>query len=121
MAKFGFPEQQWRSAVEEAKHVLSERAKAKITISYSELASKINSIHLEAHDTRLNHLLGEVSRDEHEAGRGMLTVLVVYKDGDQTPGPGFFELAEELGYDTADREAFWMTELNRVYAAWSGA
>jgi len=121
MAKFGFPDEQWRSAVEEAKRVLSECAEAKSTISYSEPVSRIYSIHLEPHDTRLNHLLGEVSTEEHEAGRGMLTVLVVYKDRDQTPGPGFFQLAEELGYDISDREAFWMSELNKVYAAWPAA
>jgi hypothetical protein len=119
MAKFGFLDHQWRSAIGEAKRVLADRARSKSTISYSELVSKIYSVHLEPHDTRLNHLLGEVSTEEHEAGRGMLTVLVVYKDGDQTPGPGFFELAEELGHDVSDREAFWMSELNKVYAAWS--
>ena len=119
MAKFGFPDEQWRSAVDEAKGVLSDCARREDPISYSELVSKIPSIHLEPHDTRLNHLLGQVSTEEHEAGRGMLTVLVVYKGGEHSPGPGFFELAEELGLDISDREAFWTSEFRKVCQAWS--
>ena len=49
----------------------------------------------------------------------MLTVVVVHKFGDQMPGPGFFELARSLGYDTADRDACWIGELARVHRAWS--
>jgi hypothetical protein len=46
-------------------------------------------------------MLGEISL-EGAAGRGMLSVIVVHKDGDMQPGPGFFELAEELDRDTSD-------------------
>jgi len=37
-----------------------------------------------------------------KVGRGMLSVIVVHKEGDMQPGPGFFELAGELGRDTSD-------------------
>ena len=40
----------------------------------------------------------------HAAGRGMLSVIVVHKQGDMQPGPGFFELAQRLGRDTSDTE-----------------
>ena len=49
----------------------------------------------------------------------MLTAVVVHKSGDMQPGPGFFELARELGYDTTDIEKFWIQEVKKVFAAWS--
>lgn len=58
-------------------------------------------------------MLGEVSTAEHEAGRGMLSKVVVHKHGDQKPGPGFFQLARPMGHETKDREVFWMGELVR--------
>jgi hypothetical protein len=71
------------------------------------------------HDPRLWHLLGEISRIESKAGRGMLSALVVHKRGDLQPGPGFFELADELGHDTSDIEKFWIQEVKKVFAAWA--
>jgi hypothetical protein len=49
----------------------------------------------------------------------MLSVLVVHKEGDQRPGEGFFEWAEELGYTVGDRDEFWIGMLNKVYAYWN--
>ena len=63
----------------------------------------------------MNTLLGQISEDEDKAGRGMLSVVVVHKTGDQRPGPGFFEWAEELGYEVGDKDEFWIAMLNRVY------
>lgn len=63
--------------------------------------------------------LGEISTAEHDQGRGMLSVVVVYKYGDQMPGPGFFELARSLGYQFRDETEFWVEQLHRVYRVWS--
>lgn len=71
------------------------------------------------HDPRLWHLLGEITEAEPLAGRGMLSSLVVHKDGDYQPGPGFFELARRLGHDVQDLEKFWIQEVTRVFAAWA--
>ncbi|MDP9442281.1 MAG: hypothetical protein M3P34_08925 [Actinomycetota bacterium] len=46
-------------------------------------------------------------------------VVVVHKDGDKMPGPGFFELAKRLGRDTTDRLATWATEMDVVQKAWA--
>jgi hypothetical protein len=81
--------------------------------------ARIQTIPLEARDPRLFHLLGEVSSEEDAAGRGMLSVIVVHKDGDMQPGPGFFDLARDLGRDTSDILVCWITELRRVHAQWS--
>lgn len=121
MPNFGFSDKEWQAAKDEAKEILIERAKVRgKTISYSELVTYINAIQLEAHDIRLNHLVGEISKEEDAAGRGMLSVLVVHRHGDKQPGPGFFELAEELGRDTSDILECWVKELQKVHAYWEG-
>jgi hypothetical protein len=94
------------------------RAKAKNTIAYSDLANEIRAIRLEPHERPLGYLLGEISEEEDAAGRGMLSVLVVHKTGDMKPGPGFFELAAQLGRDTSDTDLCWINELNLVYDVW---
>ena len=45
-------------------------------IPYSDLVTKIFAVNFRAHDTRLFHLLGEISVEENELGRGMLSVVV---------------------------------------------
>jgi hypothetical protein len=64
-------------------------------------------------------MLGEISEAEDAAGRGMLTVIVVHKQGDMQPGPGFFDLAKRLGRDTTDIVKCWVDELKKVHAYWS--
>jgi hypothetical protein len=118
MPKYGFEDSDWSLAKNEVKEILIERAKVRGMIPYSELVRKIASIQVEAHDPRLFHLLGEVSTEENASGRGMLTVIVVHKDGDMQPGPGFFELAKSLGRDTSDILSCWIKELNKVHAYW---
>lgn len=116
----GFPQAIWEQAKSEATEILISLAKKRGTIPYSELVDKIEAIDLEPHDIRLGTLLGEISTKEDSEGRGMLSVIVVHKTGDMQPGPGFFELASELGRDTSDIEKCWVEELNRVYDFWSG-
>jgi hypothetical protein len=57
--------------------------------------------------------------EEDEAGRGMLSCLVVHKHGDYQPGPGFFELAETLGYNKTDVIHLWIDQVKKVFEAWS--
>jgi len=45
-------------------------------------------------------------------------VIVVRKNGDMQPGPGFFELARSLGRDTSDILKCWIAELDKVHAVW---
>lgn len=119
MTIYGFDESAWKSAKNEVKKILVDRAKVRGMIPYSELVREIKSIDVEAHDQRLFHLLGELSTEEHAGGRGMLTVIVVHKKGDMQPGPGFFELAKQLGKDTSDILSCWVKELKKVHGYWS--
>ena len=115
--KYGFQKTQWELAKQEARAVLVECAKRRGTIPYSELVRKIGSIKFKARDKRLFDLLGEISLDEDAEGRGMLSVIVVHKNGDMQPGPGFFRFAKELG---RDRMKCWSDELHKVHGVWSG-
>ncbi len=119
MSTHGFDDSDWESAKREVKEILIERAKMRGMIPYSELVEKIRSIKVDAHDLRLFHLLGEVSSEEDAKGRGMITVIVVHKRGDMQPGPGFFELAEQLGRDTSNILDCWIKELKKVHGYWS--
>ncbi|MPZ77938.1 MAG: hypothetical protein GEU77_15595 [Deltaproteobacteria bacterium] len=117
MAKHGFSDAPWESAKAEGKAALAECARAKKMISYTDFMHQIRSISFETpHDSRLPQFLAEISTEEAKAGRGMMTALVVRKNGDQRPGAGFFELAGRLGYDISDPEKFWLEEVNKVFA-----
>jgi len=108
----------WELARNEARALLIERAGQGNFITYSELANRIQSMQLEAHDPRLARLLGEISTEEDKAGRGMLSVIVVHKHGDCKPGRGFFDLARELGRDASDEDKLFSEELKHVFATW---
>ncbi len=68
---------------------------------------------------RIGQILGEISTQEHAAGRPMLSTVVTRKE-DERPGLGFFELAQELGLVGAmDSETFFIHELKRVHRYWA--
>jgi len=116
---FGYTLDQWKKAKEEMQQILIGRAKAGVTICYSELVAQVRAIKMEPDSYALPHMLGEISSEEDGAGRGMLTVLVVHKDSDMEPGRGFFELARQRGHDISDPLKFWVAEMNRVCSYWA--
>jgi molybdopterin synthase catalytic subunit len=118
--KYGYEQHEWDAAKAEMREALIERAKVRGMIPYSELVEKITTIELEPNSFALAAMLGEVSTEEDAADRGMLSVIVVHKVGDMQPGPGFFELAGELGRDTSDILKCWVDELKKVHRVWSG-
>jgi len=75
-------------------------------------------LHFMAHDWDLQNLLEEISLEEEAEGRGLMSVLVVSKDGEMRPSEGFFFLAASLGRDTSDKFICWTEEANKVYHAW---
>lgn len=117
--KYGFSENDWNQARNEIKQILIARARLRGMIPYSELVAQVQMIRLEPESYALAAMLGEISAEEDAAGRGMLSVLVVHKEGDMQPGPGFFELAKALGRNTMDILKCWIDELKRVHAVWS--
>lgn len=115
---FGYRDSEWLAAKEEGTRILSEYAARGVPISYSDFVSRLSTISLEPQNPVLAHLLGEISTAESLAGRGMLSVLVVHKNGDKRPGQGFFELARTLGHSSKDDDLIWIAEWNRVIDAW---
>ena len=109
----------WDAAKDQAKSHLAERARLRGQMTYSDLVNKITAANFEPYSKALAELLGEISREEAEAGRGMMTAIVVKKVGDMEPGPGFFELAKSLGRDVSDPMRCWVEEFKKVHAAWS--
>ena len=119
LAKHGFTDAAWELAKAEGKAVLAECARDKKMISYTDFMYQIRSISfVTPHDSRLPQFLAEISTEEAEAGRGMMTALIVRKTGDQRPGMGFFQLGKRLGYEVSDPEKFWLEEVNKVFASW---
>lgn len=114
----GFSESDWNAAKEEARQAMICVARHRETISYSDLAAKIATCSLEPHDPRLNRMLTQISSEENDAGRGLLTAVVVHKDNNR-PGAGFFELAESRGRNVAERDRLWIEETKNVYDVWS--
>lgn len=115
----GFSEDDWAGAIIEGRALMISAAKAKRLISYGELFGAVRSIALNPHDrTRVAAFLDEVSLAEDSDGRGLLSVVVVHKNGDRQPGPGFFSLARARGRAGSD-EAIWINELRTVYDAWT--
>jgi hypothetical protein len=117
--QFGFEGPQWDQAKREATSVLIAVARRRGRITYSELVAQIAAFRFGPHDSRLFHLLGEISSEEDAAGRGMLSAIVVHKSGDMQPGPGFYELARTLGRSTKDPLACWIREFNKVHDVWA--
>ena len=63
-------------------------------------------------------LLGQISDEQEEQGRGLLTALVVHKD-DLHLGVGFFEGAANWGRDITDRERCWSEEIEKLRKIWT--
>lgn len=120
--KWGFHVEQLAKAAEETRGILIDVARSGGTISYTDLCRKIKTISLEPDSHALAHVLGLVSAGEDRKGNGMLSVLVVYRgSSDFRPGPGFFNLARDLGYNLPDKETeevFWIKQSKKVYEQW---
>ena len=77
--RLGFKKTEWDSFKKEARDILITVASQRQMITYGELASQITTIQVEPHDMVLWEIIGDVARDEEQAGRGLLSVVVVHK------------------------------------------
>jgi hypothetical protein len=116
--KYGIPIERWEATRNRMRSALAERARAGRTIAYSQLVAAVGPVELQPDSYALAAMLGEISEEEDALGRGMLSVVVVHKDGDMRPGPGFFQLAKKLGRDTSDIDRCWVDEFTRVIEVW---
>jgi hypothetical protein len=77
------------------------------TITYDELRAELGL------EGDLVPALRTLSVAEDEAGRGLLTAVVVRADT-RRPGAGWFRLAAERGRDVGDPDAAWEAERARL-------
>ncbi len=114
---YGYNQGAWDQAKEEAKAIIAQLASDGRVIAYSELSAQISSISFEPHTKPYFNFLGEISEEEDAEGRGLMTALVVHRNGDFKPGPGFFDLAQQRGRDVTDLDRCWAQEVAAVHAA----
>lgn len=112
---FGLTGDEWETAKAELRAAILEAASDRRMTSYGEIAPRVSATHLEAFSPIMNHLLGAIFRDEHEAGRPALTALVTHKHGDKEPGPGFYDMARKLGISFDEPLVYWATQVQDVF------
>lgn len=100
---------------------LLDAARHRGYVTYQELAREMGLPLTGSHmGTATGRVLGEISEDEHKAGRPMLSALAVSVKGQ--PGPGFFGLARSLGLlaseDRGDELKFWEAQKSACYETW---
>jgi hypothetical protein len=96
-------------------------ARHREVLFYSQVAPMLRlNFESPADRNRIGHLLGEISRFEHDEGRPMLSSIVWHKDM-SSPGPGLYKLGVELGIVRGDEDelAFAIRQVNETHAAWA--
>lgn len=91
------------------------------TVTYQELAQLME---LPLSGSHMGHevgqILGEISEDEQQQGRPMLSAVAVGVSGE--PGEGFYAFARDLGKLQAatptEKRQFWEAERAAVYETW---
>ena len=99
---------------------LLRAARTEDTVNYSDIAP-LASLNMDlAHDrNQIAGILDGISQAEHDAGRPLLSAVVIRKD-ENMPGNGFFTLAKRLGlHKGGDNLGFWLAELRRVHDHWA--
>lgn len=106
---------------------LVELAGQREVITYKNLSDWIEAgtgVRIQFSSSQMYAMLDAISRAENQAGRGMLSALVI-RGKQKTPGAGFYELAAELGKNIGateeEKKKFWEKELNNVYDSHAGA
>jgi hypothetical protein len=99
---------------------LIRAARSRDLLYYADVA-RILRVHPTGHHMarQVGQVLGEVSEEEHQAGRPMLSAVAVNAAG--FPGDGFYVLARRLGKltDHTSEDAFLRSEREAVYGAWA--
>jgi len=97
---------------------LINAARYRGTVTYQEIA-KMMGLPLTGNymSSMIGQILGEISRDEVEHDRPMLSAIAVGVNG--LPGQGFYKLARDMGkLSTQLDEEYWAAEKKVVYDTW---
>ena len=109
----------FEQVLEEVIELLRRRARhpLKKTITYGDLCDLIKTRSLHPRDPELHDLLSVISTREDEAGRGLLSAIVVHSKSSRLPGDGYFILAELRGRDVANKRVHHKAEIEKVRKA----
>ncbi len=98
---------------------LAEIASQRELVSYTQLSRWIEGEtghSVKANSNEMYDMLDAINRRELEAGRGMLSAVVV-RQREKTPGAGFYKSTKGVGTTEEKKEKFWKKELDKVYDA----
>jgi hypothetical protein len=101
--------------VERITHELKKVASRGELVGYTELMNTVGG----PGRGYIGGVLSEVCVNEADAGRPLLTVIVVY-EGTRNPGPGYWELPIEMPRpdDPKERARLAIAEQQKVWAYW---
>lgn len=102
----------WDQVKTEMRRLLIQVAQLETTISYSELASQIQTVYVHHRNPKFMRLLIEISDDDTQHNRPSLAALVVAK-ATSRPGEGFF-----IGIPPEEREIYWQERFDEVCDYW---
>ncbi len=115
---YGYQERTWQNAKTRIRQGIIDQIRMDHRpLTYSNVVALVSGLFVSPHDWRLHHLLGQISEDEEDAGRGLISAFVV-RQGNGRPGNGFFRLAEKRGRDVTDREVCWTREIAHLQEVW---
>lgn len=116
--RYGFPLDAWEAAKSQANELLQARARERSTITYGELCREVTAVGLKPRSWAIMGFLNEICT-EADARYGIMLASLVVRQATGLPGNGYFRNAARLGRDVSDPEAYWRSEVERIYAVFS--
>jgi hypothetical protein len=107
-------------AIAEIRRILISRAKKGELITYSDLVGRIRDRKVNPNSSLLSLWLSEISEGEYQAGRGLLSAVVVRKGPRRRgiPGIGFFKLTPLSRCKPENHAKCWRRAVDKVFAHW---
>lgn len=107
----------WAEVKAEMRGIMIDCARARQTITYSELTRMLQTAYVHYHSHILTRLLIEIGTEEASEGRPVLPAVVVTRQTGM-PGGGFFSI--DTGEDEiSDPVGYWKDLLQATYDYWS--
>jgi hypothetical protein len=116
--RYGFPIEAWEAAKQQANALLEERARERATITYAEICRAVSTVDLKPRSWAIMGFLNEICT-EADAVHGIMLASLVVRADTGMPGDGYFRNAARLGRDVSDPEAYWRSEVERIYAVFA--
>ncbi len=117
--RYGMTTEAWEATRERLRAFLVACATERRTTTYSEMTEVASPSHLPPYSYGMVAMLEEICTRE-DAARGVMLASLVCAKATGMPGDGYFTVAKRLLRDTADRRAFWESEVERVFDAFAG-